>query len=173
MTKLLETFSAEWIKGVDGSSIKDENGPRKFTYTPGNGKERQPDGEQMREFECESVSLNGDMMSPVMLVERKMYKDGEETLAIKLFVVPDDADIPNAKRAGFFVIYDQNGNMINKPDFQTGIGGPERIPGYKNGGYFNLSDCPEKIDFQMTINAFKKQSRDLQFHNPRLFKQRV
>lgn len=170
MAKLLETFGAEWIKGVDGSSVKDVNGPRKFTYTPGSGKERKPDEEQMREFECESVSLDGDMMSPIMSLERRLYKDGEETFTLKLFVVPDDADVPNAKRAGFFVIYDQSGDMINKPDFQTGIGGVERIPGYKNGGYFNLSDCPGKINFERTIDAFKKQSRDLQFHNPQLFK---
>jgi len=170
MTKLLETFSVKWIKGVDGSSVKDENGTRKFTYTPGSGKERQSDGEQMREFECELVSLDGDMMSPIMSLERRLYKDGEETFTLKLFVVPDDVDIPNAKRARFIVTYDENGNMTNKPDFQIGIGGPERISGYKNGGYFNLSDCPDKINFQRTVNAFKKQSRDLQFHNPRLFR---
>lgn len=171
MGNLQESIHARWMKGEEGNVIKDKYSLRQFDYVAGNGGERKiGKGPKLRKYTFESLSLYRLGLGTISRLTRKLYEDSEEVFTLEIFVIPNDNDIPNARVRGDFVVYDQEGNMIHKPDFQLGIGGPENIYEYYNNGFPNLSYCPEKINFKKTINQLIRQARKPEFHNPRLFK---
>ena len=160
------------MKGKEGNIAKDVFSLRQLTYDVGDGKEQIGKGPELRKYTFESLSLFRSEMGTITNLTRKLYEDGEEVFTLEIFVIPKDKDIPNSKVSGAFVAYDQDGNMTYKPDFQTGIGGPEQIYEYFNNGFPDLSSCPEKINFKKTVSEFIRQARKPEFHNPRLFKAR-
>lgn len=171
MGSLKESIQASWMKGKEGNVVKDAFTLRQFTYNVGEGKELvDVKTERLREYTFESLCLFQSGTGSITQLTRKLYEDGEEAFSLKIFVIPDENDIWKAERAGDFVVYDQNGSMTHKPDFILGLGYPERIYDYYDYGFPTLSSCPEKIDFNKTVDKFIKQSRKAQFHNPRLFK---
>jgi len=158
------------MRGKEGNVIMDKYSLRQFQYDVGDGKERVKNGPKLRKYTFESLSLFRSGMSIISSLTKKLYEDGEEVIILKIFVIPNDKDIPNSKVSGAFVVYDQEGNMARKPDFQTGIAGPEQIYDYFNNGFSDLSSCPDKINFKKTVKEFVRQARKPEFHNPRLFK---
>ena len=168
MGNLLEFIHASWMKGKEGNIAKDMFSLRQFTYNVGDGKELVDVKKQkLREYTFESLCLFLSGTGSITQLTRKQYEDGEEVFSLKIFVIPDENDIWKAKATGDFVVYDQNGNMTHKPNFELGLGNPERIYDY---GFPTLSSCPEKVDFKKTVDRFIKQARKSEFHNPRLFK---
>ena len=173
MRSLEKSIHASWMKGKEGNIAKDVFSLRQLTYDVGDGKEQIGNGPELRKYTFESLSLFRSGMGTISSLTRKLYEDGEEVFTLEIFVIPKDKDIPNAKVAGAFVVYDQKGNMIHKPNFEFGIGGSENIYEYYNNGFPNLSYCPEKINFKKTVSEFIRQARKPEFHNPRLFKANI